>query len=131
MTLDVLQALVREGIDFLIRMPASHSFAAIDALRASGGDDYLFLIDPPKGSPPEWIPLRVRVVRIRNSNGDESFFFTSLLRNEFSLAKLRQLYHMRWEAEEFYKLFKGQYIGQGQVRSKSSAGIDDSLASTC
>jgi hypothetical protein len=30
---------------------------------------------------------------------------------------------MRWEAEEFYKLMKGPYIGQGQFRSKSPEGI--------
>jgi len=117
----VLQALVSGDIDFLIRMPASHSFAAIDSLRASGADDGLFLIDPPEGSPADWTPIEVRVVRLQNSNGEESFFFTSLRRSEFSRSKLRELYHMRWEAEEFYKLLKSSYIGQGQFRSKSAA----------
>ena len=30
---------------------------------------------------------------------------------------------MRWEAEEFFKLLKAQYIGQGQFRSKSPEGM--------
>ena len=30
---------------------------------------------------------------------------------------------MRWEVEEFFKLSKGPYIGQGQFRSKSPSGV--------
>jgi hypothetical protein len=30
---------------------------------------------------------------------------------------------MRWEAEEFFKLLKGPYIGQGQFRTKSPEGV--------
>ena len=43
---EILQTLVEEGLDFLIRVPSSHTFAAIDELRESDGDDYLFHIDP-------------------------------------------------------------------------------------
>jgi hypothetical protein len=120
---EVLQALVREGIDFLIRLPSAHTFAAVDELRESEGDDYLFHVDPPRGSPPEWAPLALRFVRLTGSDGTESFFVTTLRRAQVSRAQLRQLYHMRWEAEEFYKLLKGPYIGQGQFRSKSPEGV--------
>ncbi len=120
---DVLQTLVQEGIDFLIRVPSSHTFAAIDELRENDGDDYLFYVDPPEGSPHEWTRLILRAVRLRNPDGSESFFLTTLRRSHFSRAQLRELYHMRWEAEEFYKLLKGPYIGQGQFRSKSPAGV--------
>ena len=124
---EVLQTLVQEGIDFLIRVPSSHTFAAIDELRLSDGDDYLFYVDPPDGSPPEWTRLTLRAVRLRGPAGTESFFLTSLRRSEFSRGQLRGLYHMRWEAEEFYKVFKGPYIGQGQFRSKSPAGIKQEI----
>ena len=120
---EILQTLVHDGIDFLIRLPSANTFAAIDALRESDGDDYLFHVDPPEGSPPEWTRLTLRFVRLRAPDGTESFFVTTLRGRQFSGAKLRELYHMRWEAEEFYKLLKGPYIGQGQFRSKSPDGV--------
>jgi hypothetical protein len=119
---DVLQTLVQECIDFLIRVPSTHTFAVVDELRASDGDDYLFYLDPPAGSPPEWKRLTLRVVRIKAPDGTESFFITTLRRSSFSRKQLRALYHMRWEAEEFFKLFKGPYIGQGQFRSRTPSG---------
>jgi hypothetical protein len=124
---EVLQALVQEGIDFLMRVPSSHTFAAIDELRGSNGDDFLYYVDPPKGSPPEWTRLVLRAVRLVNADGMESFFFTTLHRRHFNRTKLRELYHMRWQAEEFFKLLKGPYIGQGQFRSKSPAGIEQEI----
>lgn len=36
---------------------------------------------------------------------------------------LGELYHTRWEVEEFFKTLKGPYIGQGQFRSKSPSGV--------
>ena len=120
---EVLQTLVRDGIDFLIRLPSTHTFTAVDELRESEGDDYLFHVDPPKGSPPKWTPLTLRFVRLTGPDGTESFFVTTLRRSQVSRSQLRQLYHMRWEAEEFYKLLKGPYIGQGQFRSKSPEGV--------
>ena len=123
----LLQELTLHGIDFLIRVPSSHTFAAIDELRESGGHDYLYWVDPPQGSPPEWTRLALRAVRLTTADGSESFFFTSLRREEFSRPRLRELYHMRWEAEEFYKLLKGPYIGQGQFRSKSLVGVEQEI----
>lgn len=120
---EVLQELVHDDLDFLIRVPASHSFSVIDELRESDGDDYLYRLDPPPGSPPEWDSITVRAIRLKTPDGDESFFFTSLRRSEFSRQQLRELYHMRWNVEEFYKLFKSAYVGQGQFRSKSPTGI--------
>jgi len=124
---EVLQALVLAGIDFLIRVPSTHTFAAIDALRESDGDDFLYYVDPPKGSPPEWTRLTLRAVRLKNADGEESFFLTTLPRKHFSRPQLRELYHMRWEAEEFYKLLKGPYIGQRQFRSRSPAGVEQEI----
>jgi hypothetical protein len=62
-------------------------------------------------------------VRLRNPDGEAAFFFTTLHRSAVSAAQLRKLYHMRWEAEEFYKLMKSPYIGQGQFRSRSAGGV--------
>lgn len=124
---EVLQTLVQEQVDFLIRVPSTNTFAVIDELREQDGDDYVFHIDPPAGSPPEWKRLTLRAVRIEAPGGAESFFLTTLHRSDFSRSKLRELYHMRWEAEEFYKLFKSPYVGQGQFRSKSPAGVKQEI----
>lgn len=120
---ETLQALHKAGVEFLFRVPASNSFKAIDTFRGSGGEDYRVLIDPPKGSPKEWSALNLRAVKLTNDDGEESFFLTTMRRQEFSLADIRELYHMRWEVEEFYKLAKSDYIGQRQFRSKTPIGI--------
>jgi len=120
---ELFQELAKERIDFLVRVPSSHTFGVIDELRGSQGDDYLYRLDPPAGSPPEWKTLVLRAVRLKGPDGSESFFLTSLRRGEFSRPRLRELYHMRWEAEELFKLLKGPYIGQGQFRSKSPEGV--------
>jgi len=120
---EILQALTKAGIDFLVRVPSDYTFSAIDLIRESNGHDYRVLVAPPDGSPKEWHPLELRAVRLKNPDGEESFFLTTLRRAQFRRTLLRQLYHMRWEAEEFYKLYKGPYIGQGQFRSKSPAGV--------
>lgn len=124
---EVLQELVSSGVDFLVRLPSSHTFAAVDDLRASQGNDFLFHVDPPPGSPPEWTRLTLRAVRLVSPDGNESFFFTTLLRTQFTRTQLRELYRMRWEAEEFYKLAKSPYIGQKQFRSKSPSGVEQEI----
>lgn len=124
---EVLQALDLDGLDFLVRVPSSHSFSVIDELRAKAGSDAVVRLDPPKGAPPEWKAITVRVIRLQAPDGSESFFLTSLARADFSREDLRELYHMRWESEEFYKLFKSPYIGQGQFRSKSPSGITQEI----
>jgi len=120
---EVFQALAEENIDFLVRVPAAQSFSAIDKLREAGAQDGLFQFDPPQGAPAEWKTLTLRVLRLRAPDGTDSFFITTLRRGEFSRSQMGELYHMRWEAEEFYKLLKGPYIGQGQFRSKTAAGV--------
>lgn len=124
---EILQALSARGIDFLIRVPSTHTFAAIDDLRESQGNDYLYHIDPPEGSPEAWTRLTLRAVQLTTPDGSESYFLTSLRRTQVTRSLLGELYHLRWQAEEFFKLMKGDYIGQGQFRSKSPAGVKQEI----
>lgn len=124
---EVLQALVTDRIDFLIRVPSSHTFAAIDKLRASSSDDRVFLVEPPIDAPDSWKPIELRAIRLRAPDGDESYFLTTLRASQFTRRQLRELYHLRWEAEEFFKLMKGDYIGQGQFRSRMPAGVEQEI----
>lgn len=124
---EVLQALVARGIDFLVRVPSTHTFAAIDDLRESQGNDYLYHIDPPEDSPRAWTRLTLRAIQLTTPDGSTSYFLTSLRRMGITRAQLAELYHLRWQAEEFFKLMKGDYIGQGQFRSKSPAGVKQEI----
>lgn len=120
---EVFQELSQSGIDFLVRVPASNSFGIIDEVRESGCADRAFTLLPPTGSPQHWRPLQLRVVRITAPDGTESYFITTLARSSFTRDQLSELYHMRWEVEEFFKLAKSPYTGQGQFRSKSPSGV--------
>lgn len=120
---EVLQALTKEKIDFLVRVPSSNTFSVIDDIRWSPTDDRRATVEVPPGSPEDWESLNLRVLRLTNHNGEESFFLTTLSSTQFSLEDIRELYHMRWEVEEYYKLFKSSYAGQGQFRSKGPSGV--------
>jgi hypothetical protein len=120
---EIVQALAARRIDFLMRLSKSNTFAVVDQLREGRANDVSVIIDPPEGSPQEWRALRLRAVRMRAPDGSESYFLTSLPRSELKRRDLRELYHLRWEVEEYYKLFKSEYIGQGLFRSKSPSGV--------
>lgn len=120
---EVFQELHAQGVDFLARVPSSHSFRAVDQLAASGRCDEVFGFEPPDDAPEFWETLELRVVRINGGDGEGMFFVTSLPRAEFERGQIAELYHWRWRIEEFFKLVEGDYIGQGQFRSKSVSGI--------
>lgn len=62
-------------------------------------NDVLVNISIPNGK-----TVKVRLVKIWLSSGEQEYLLTSLLdRNRFSLNKLKHLYHLRWSVEEQYK----------------------------
>ncbi len=119
---EVLQECASRGIDFLVRVPKSHTFAAVDEFVLSGASDAVTTIELPANPDPEWRPLRVRLTRLEGPDGP-SFYISSLLSDEISHADIAELYHMRWEAEEYFKLFTSEYIGQKQFRSTSAQRV--------
>jgi hypothetical protein len=121
---EILWMLQDAGIDFVIRVPVSSTFKAVDDLIYSGGDDCRILIEPPAGHPMrDRGPIEVRAIRITTPDGEPTIIVTSLRRCEFSIGDIRDVYHRRWEVEEFYKLTKGDYLGQGQFHAKSPNGV--------
>ncbi len=120
---EILQDLSLAGIDFLIRVPCANTFAVIQELQDSGDTDRAFQLQPPQGSPSHWTRLDLRAVKITGPDGTACFFITSLQQGKFGLGQLAELYHMRWDVEEFFKVMKGPYIGQGQFRSKMPTGV--------
>jgi hypothetical protein len=120
---EIVQELVCARVDFLMRIPERNTFAVADRLREGDARDLATTIELPEGSPQWWRPIELRAVKLRAPDGTESYFLTTLARGEFTLKDLSELYHMRWEVEEYFKLFKGGYIGQGLFRSQSASGV--------
>jgi hypothetical protein len=124
---EVLQECSRAGIDFLVRVPISHTFVAVDEFRRSGASDTVTTLKLPADADPEWSPLQVRLTRIDGPDGP-AFYVSSLDPGEVTEADIAELYHMRWEAEEYFKLFTSEYIGQKQFRSTSAHGVAQEVA---
>lgn len=119
---EVLQDLARSSIDYVVRVPASHTFKIVDDLRESGCQETMTILDVPEDGAADWKPLSVRLVRVEGPDGP-AFYITSLSQADFSIEDIAELYHMRWQAEEAFKLFTSEYIGQGQFRSTSPSGV--------
>lgn len=121
---EILAILMDSGIDFVVRVPAENSFKAVGEFLRSGGDDYRILVDPPRDNPMrDRGQIEVRALRIMVPGSEPTVLLTSLRRSEFSPSALRDLYHRRWEIEEFYKLTKGDYLGQGQFHALYADGV--------
>jgi len=119
---EVLQETVAAGVDFLIRVPENGSFDQVTKFARSGRASALTTISPPGGANSQWRDLDVRLVRIEGAEG-ASFYVTSLCSPDISVQDFASLYHLRWQSEEFFKLFASDYAGQGQFRSRTAPGI--------
>ena len=119
---EVIQDLCEREIDFLIRLPSSNTFAAVDQFRESGATDSAISIPAPENSAEGWKDLELRIVRRETPDGP-TFFLTTLSPEHASTEDFTELYRMRWEIEEYFKVFTGQYIGQALFRSTMPSGI--------
>jgi len=126
---EVLCMLIDAGIDFVIRVPASNTFGAVDALMASGKKDGEISIAPPDKHPmKDRGPITLRALRVKPPGGDWTVIVTSLKKaDDFTRSDISNLYRMRWEIEEYYKVVKSPYLGQGQFHSESVAGVEQEL----
>jgi len=119
----ILRILLDAEIDFLVRVPAEHSFDAVTTFRESGGSDYRVVLAPARDAQRGDEPVELRAVKLKSPNGDESFYLTSLRRAHFSRTQIAELYHLRWQAEEFFKLEKSAYFDQRQFHARSALGV--------
>ena len=124
---DIIRELVRRGIDFLVRVPSSHSFRATNVFKRSSLDDAPVFIQPAQPPGSEQVTLELRALRMRDPEGNESIYLTSLPAKRYSHAELADLYRLRWEAEEFYRHTKSDYFGQSQYRARSAHGIKQEI----
>lgn len=120
---DVFRDLMACQVDFLARAPNSSTFKAIEAFRQSGEIDSPITVCTPKGVK-AMDPIELRAIRLRNGDGEESFYVTSLPLSDFSHADLAELYRLRWQAEELYRTQKASYFDQHQFHARSVAGVE-------
>jgi hypothetical protein len=133
---EMFLAILKQQIDFLIRLPKDGMFKEAMDFLTKGKRDGKITIYPPKDLikdyPDEnFQPLTLRIVVVALPGTTESaVFITSLLdRKKYPPSALRNLYHYRWNEEEFFKTIKEQLRAE-DFRGKSVQFIDQELLST-
>jgi hypothetical protein len=132
---ELFEKLLSRGIDFLVRLQDNGLFKPVSEFLAEGHRDGKITLHPPKklvrqrlrnGEPaPE--PIRLRVVKVKTKGNKTALFITTLTnKGEYPASALRELYHLRWEEEEFYKLIK-ELLEAENFRGKSRQFIDQEV----
>ncbi len=125
---DMLVALRKIAVDFVIRVPASSGFKAVDAFLASGQRDAQIQIDRPHACGAEApAQITVRAVRMDRPGDDPIVVLTSLSAADVDVAQIAELYHLRWGVEEHYKLTKGEYLGHRGFHAKTPEGVEQEI----
>jgi len=134
---EILDDLSEKKINFLVRLPKTGMFREVGEFLATGGVDGVVTIAPsPKlvserlaaglAAPP---PLSLRVVKLAapGATSEPAVFITTLHNGErFPPQVLSDLYHLRWEEEEFYKLIK-ELLAAENIRGKSCLLVHQEL----
>jgi len=129
-------ALLKQQIDFLIRLPKDGMFQEARAFLARGKRDGKITVFSPqkllREHPPEnYPPLTLRIVVVSLPGTAEDAVFLTTLRDskKYPRRALRNLYHYRWSEEEFFKTIK-EHLRAEEFRGKSVQFIDQELLST-
>lgn len=121
---DVLATLHLTAVDFVVRLPASSTFKAVEEFLARGRTDGVVLIEPTADcTTRDMEPLAVRIVVVRRGDGAPWVIATSLPAADFPAAAVAEAYALRWQIEESHKLLTGDYVGQGRFHAKTAEGV--------
>lgn len=124
---DVFALLTLSSVDFVARAPVA-LFDAVTRFLAGGEDDGYVDFAPPKNATArDDGPLRLRVVVARKSGQEPTVLVTSLDKRSFPAARVRDIYRLRWEIEEYYKLVQCPYFTQGLFHAKSPRGVEQEI----
>lgn len=123
---EVLARCAKAQIDFIVRCPTSQTFKFIDEFSASGATSTVIAIDLERCDTDDAPKTQLRLVRCTGPAGPV-IYITSLDASEASAEKISDLYHLRWEVEEFFKLATSEYAGQKQFRSTSAFGVHQEI----
>ena len=121
---EVVEMLRARRLDFVMRVPTSNTFSAVEACLASGQLDATILLAPSARSSHQVAgPISVRMVRREGPGGEAQCFLTSLPSATFPRADILALYRRRWEVELFFRVEKGPYVGHEQFHARTSDGV--------
>lgn len=134
---EILHDLSEQKAQFLVRLPKTGMFQEVRAFLARGGGDGIVTLAPPAKFVRERLeagqavadPLTLRVVKVRapNGTGDPAVFITTLRdKDRYPASVLSDLYHLRWEEEEFYKLLK-ELLAAENIRGKKCLLVHQEL----
>lgn len=108
--------LMARGVDFCARMKTGW-WKAVREFRDSGKNEQIVDFSLPKSQKyklkdfPEWADktIKCRLVRIELDNGEIEILCTSLIdTDKYPHKEFKELYHLRWNHEEAYKLLKSR-----------------------
>lgn len=120
--------LLDRGIHFVVRVPAHGSFGEVSRFARSGATDRrLVLEDPQAGRCDRPSEITLRAVARSHPHHESFLLLTDLVDRTYTPRQLDDLYHRRWQVEEFYKLEKGDYLGQGQFHALRSEGVQQEV----
>lgn len=120
----MIELFIDHGLDFVVRVPATGGFPAVEEFVRSGQDEADIVLTPAPGSPAHLLqPRRLRAVRRIGPDGEPQVFLTTLPRSQFSRAAICDLYRLRWQIELFYRLEKSDYVGHRQFHAKYPDGV--------
>lgn len=132
---ELFEKLLSQGADFLVRLPDNGLFKPVAEFLAQGHRDGKVTLHPPqelvrqrlKNGEPAPVPIQLRVVNMRTKGSKTALFITTLTdKTAYPVGTLRELYHLRWEEEEFYKLIK-ELLEAENFRGKSRQLIDQEV----
>lgn len=108
--------LMAMGIDFCARMKTGW-WKAVREFRDNGENEQVVEFTLPKSQKdklkgfPQWVDktIKCRLVRVELDNGEIEILCTSLTHSEvYPQSEFKELYHLRWNHEEAYKLLKSR-----------------------
>lgn len=112
------------GIHFVVRMPSRSTFAEVERFARGGArDSRIVLEDRKPGSGDRPASLTLRAVAASRGDSADVILLTDLKDRAVTVGQLDKLYQRRWQVEEFYKLEKGDYLGQGQFHALYPNGV--------
>jgi hypothetical protein len=134
---EILDDLSAKMVNFLVRLPKTGMFREVGEFLANGGVDGVVTIAPcaklvrerldAGQAAPTALCLRVVKVTVPGSTAEPAVFITTLHDAErFPPRVLSDLYHLRWEEEEFYKLIK-ELLAAENIRGKSCLLVHQEL----